>query len=167
MKLTDHFSLEELIDSDTAVRMGIDNAPPEAIGTNLAVLAAGLEKVRTLLGYPVVIKSGYRCENLEKVLCEKDFAQWCRTHGKNPLAAWPEYFARKAHPRGYAADFICPAFGSPVEIVRKIRGAGMRFDQVIEEGSWVHVSFDPRLRGETLTARFASDGTPTYTNMAA
>ncbi len=162
MKLTEHFSLEELTLSDTAVRLGIDNEPSAEIRANLEVLAKGLEQIRRALKHPVLIRSGYRCERLERVLCAKDFAAWCGRHGRDAKKAWPEYFDRKAHPRGYAADFVCPAFGAPVEIVRKLNAAKLRFDQLIEEGTWVHVSFDPRLRGELLTARFAADGTPSY-----
>ena len=28
------------------------------------------------------------------------------------------------------------------------------FDQLIREGTWVHVSFDPKMRGQILTAKF-------------
>jgi len=42
-----------------------------------------------------------------------------------------------------------------------VKGSGIAFDQLIEEGSWVHASFDPRLRGQVLTATF-KDGTPSY-----
>ena len=166
MNLTDHFTSEELTDSDTAVRLGIDNTPPAAIRPHLEVLARGLEEVRRVLGQPIIVKSGYRCEALEKVLCAKDYAAWCGRHGKPQATAWPEYFARKSHPRGYAADFICPRFGTPVEIVRALKNAGISFDQVIEEGTWVHASFDPRMRRELLTARFDASGTPTYTRQA-
>jgi hypothetical protein len=166
MNLSDHFTLEELAQSDTAVRLGIDNTPSEAVIAHLKVLALGLERIRAVLGRPITIKSGYRCEALEKLLCAKDFAAWCTRHGKAQASAWPEYFAGKAHPHGYAADFICPGFGTPVEIVRAAKAAGFKFDQLIEEGTWVHASFDPRLRGEVLTARFDSHGTPTYTQVS-
>ena len=82
-----------------------------------------------------------------------------------------------AHCTGYAADFICPAFGTPLEIVRAIQahnahcieqcqGADViSFDQLIEEGTWVHISFDPKMRGQALTAHFAN-GSATYTRGA-
>jgi putative chitinase len=50
--------------------------------------------------------------------------------------------------------------------VRALKNAGIQFDQLIEEGSWVHASFDPRMRRELLTARFDASGTPTYTRQA-
>ena len=163
MKLTEHFTLEELTLSETAVRNGIDNTAPPGILPRLRVLARGLERVRRIIKRPLHINSGYRCEALERVLCAKDYAGWCARHGKDPKAAWGEYFARKMHPKGYAADFICPLFGPPLKIVRAVKKAGIKFDQLIEEGTWVHISFDPQLRGEILTAHFDASGTPTYT----
>lgn len=164
MNLTEHFTLEELTHSHTAVRLGIDNAPAPELVARLRVLASGLEEIRRILGRPVLVNSGYRCEALEKVLCGKDYASWCSRHQRNSESAWPEYFQRKAHPRGYAADFICPRFGTPAEIVKRLRQSGLKFDQLIEEGTWVHASFDPQLRGELLVARFDRNGTPTYTS---
>lgn len=163
MNLTPHFSLEELTHSLTAVRMGIDNTLGADVLPHLVVLAQGMEQVRAVLGRPININSGYRSEELERVLCTKDFYAWCKRHGKSALTAWEEYFERKGHPKGYCADFTCHAFGAPEKIVRTIKAAGVKFDQLIEEGTWVHVSFDPRMRGETLTARFDKTGTPTYT----
>ena len=161
--LSDHFTLEELAHSDTALRLGIDNTPSAEVLSHLLVLAAGLEKIRAVLERPLLIRSGYRCEALERILTEKDFRAWAARHGKDALeTAWREYFRAKAHPQGYAADFICPAFGTPAQIVRVIAKAGIAFDQVIEEGTWVHASFDPRLRGNVLTATFGPDGTPHY-----
>lgn len=164
MKLTEHFTLEELVQSDTALRLGIDNTPPPGVVPHLGALARGLEQIRAITLHPLFVHSGFRCEALERLLCEKDFAAWCARHAKNRATAWGEYFERKVHPMGYAADFTCPAFGPPIEIVRALKDSGIKFDQLIEEGTWVHAGFDPRLRGEILTARFDKDGTPTYTH---
>ena len=143
-QLTIHFSLEELTRSDTAVRLGIDNTPSAEVLDNLQVLAEGLEKVRDLLGVynrPVLISSGYRCSALNKAL-----------HGS----------VNSAHMYGYAADFTCPDFGNPLAIVKKIAQSTLKFDQLIQEGTWVHISFDPKMRGEVLTAHF-NNGVATYT----
>ncbi len=162
MNLSAHFTLEELVASATAQRLGIDNSPSLETISRLTVLALGLEKVRTLLGHPMHIDSGFRCEALEKVLTAKDFALWCKRHGQAPDAdGWAAYFARKAHPKGYAADFTCPGFGSPLEIVRAIQASPIMFDQCIQEGTWVHISFAPGGRRQVLTATFGADG-PTY-----
>lgn len=139
--LTEHFSLPELVHSSTAVRLGIDNTPPDDILPNLRVLAQGLERVRSVLGHPIHVDSGYRCDVLNAAV------RGSRT---------------SAHLMGYAADFTCPAFGTPLEIVRVIIGSGIKFDQCIQEGTWVHISFDPKMRGEVLTAHF-KNGQASYT----
>ena len=53
---------------------------------------------------------------------------------------------------GYAADFVCPSFGAPIAIARKLDASGLAFDQCIAEGNWIHISFAPRMLRETLTA---------------
>ena len=60
MKLSPHFSLEELTHSDIATRLGIDNTPTVEIINNLTFLAGELEYVRDILGNPMLISSGYR-----------------------------------------------------------------------------------------------------------
>lgn len=137
MKLTDHFSLEELCFSSTAQRMGIANAPNLETVTHLTILASGLEKIRALLGHPLHIDSGYRCPALNKAV------------GGVPSSA---------HVDGYAADFICPEFGSPLKIAQTIQASGIKVDQCIQEGTWVHVSFAPPLRQQYLTAAFGPGG---------
>lgn len=170
--LTDHFSLHELSHSDTAVRLGIDNAAPDRIITALFVLAVGLEQVRALLNFPVRVSSGYRCEELERVLCDKDYRAWCARHGNHVGAdSWAAYFARKAHPKGYAADFTAAGFGDPLSIVKVIEVSDIAFDQCIVEaagskaGGWVHISFAPAMRREVLTATFTA-GTASYSKGA-
>jgi zinc D-Ala-D-Ala carboxypeptidase len=142
--LTEHFTLEELCFSSTAERLGIDNTPGEEITANLNVLARGLEQVRALLGQPMHIDSGYRCADLNAAV---------------------KGAKESAHLSGFAADFISPSFGEPLSIVRAITGSGIAFDQCIQEGTWVHISFDPKSRREVLTAHFAQGGT-TYTRGA-
>ena len=138
MNLTEHFTLEELCFSSTAERLGIDNTPPEDIVANVNVLARGLEQVRALLGKPMHIDSGYRCVALNSAV---------------------KGAQDSAHLRGFAADFICPEFGDPLGIVRTVSNSAIVFDQCIQEGSWVHISFDPRARKEIMTAHFGPNGT--------
>lgn len=68
MKLTEHFTLEELVNSPTAKRLGIDNTPSKAITSNLMELSELLEKIRTIYGKPIIVTSGYRCEKLNKAV---------------------------------------------------------------------------------------------------
>lgn len=141
MNLTAHFTLEELTFSSTAQRLAIDNTPDLGTVAHLTTLAMGLEQVRALLGVPMHIDSGYRCPALNKAVGG---------------------VSNSAHVDGYAADFIAPDYGSPLMISRAIAGSGIAFDQCIQEGTWVHVSFDPRMRHQALTATFGPNGA-TYT----
>ena len=142
MQLTEHFSLEELIASETAARAGIDNTPPPALLPNLRVLAEGLERVRATLGHRAIrINSGYRCEALN-----------ARIGGAKG----------SRHMLGLAADIICPSYGAPLEVCRAIAAAGLEPDQVIHEfGKWCHVSFaapGAKPRVELLTIASAARG---------
>jgi hypothetical protein len=128
--LTPHFTLEEMTLSQTAERNGIDNTPTPGIIETLRVTCEGFEEVRALLGCALIISSGYRCAALNKAVGGVDTS---------------------AHVFGYAADFIAPAFGPPIKIAQAILDSAIKFDQVIMEYTWVHLSFDPRLRRIPLT----------------
>jgi len=131
MQLSPNFSLSELVYSETAEENGIDNTPPPEIVENLKRLAAGLEAVRTLLGAPLEISSGYRCAALNEAVGGSGASQ---------------------HVQGLAADFACPAFGTPLEIARAIQRSGVQFDQcILEYGRWVHLSFGDAWRRRILT----------------
>ena len=171
--LSDHFSQEEATQSSTAIRSGIDNAPDDQQLANMKVQAAGMELVRTALdNHPIHIDSWLRVEALEKLLTRLDFLRWCKEHDHDETdpASWTTYFLLKAHPQGFGTDFFCPEFGTPDEIVEKIRASGIKVDQCIMEGvtpqgkGWVHVSFAPEMRGEFMVATF-KDGAPEYTKL--
>jgi len=126
--ISDHFSLEELIASETADRHGLDNTPDNDILSNLTVLAGHLEEVRTLLGYPIHVNSAYRSLAVNALL------------GSKPTSA---------HTKGLAADIVCPQFGTPKDIVNAIISSNIQYDQVILEfDNWCHIGFcmgTPRL----------------------
>lgn len=143
MSFTDHFSLAELSHSATAERMGIDNTAPHNVIEPLYILAVGLEQVRKLLGnHPLHIESGYRC------------------HALNAAVGGS---SNSAHMQGYAADFKCAAYGIPLDIAHAIVGSDIQFDQLIQEGTWVHISFAPAMRRDVLTAHRTPRNTTTYT----
>ena len=138
-KLSEHFTLEELTFSATAQRKQIDNKPPADVLENMKRLAAGLEEVRAALGNkPMRINSGYRSPKLNRAV------------GGARLSA---------HMAGYAADFVCPEFGGPLKIVKALAATGIQFDKLIQEGTWVHISFAPEARRQLLTAHFGPNGT--------
>ena len=161
--LTDHFSLAEITNSNTALRLGIDNSLPSTLLGAARSTAQSLERVRTLLGVPIRISSGYRCEALERVLCSKDYISWCaKRKTAADEASWAKYFAAKAHPKARAIDFTAPSFGSPLQIVKKLQASNLSFGQLLMEGTWVHISFDGDRR-DVQTVTFDQTGTPIYT----
>ena len=61
MKLSENFSLAELVKSQTATRKGINNEPGTAEIENLIHLAKNiLQPVREHFGNPVIISSEFR-----------------------------------------------------------------------------------------------------------
>ena len=136
MKITEHFTLEEL--TSTQVR-GVDNLPNLTQLKELEITATWMEAVRAWLGHPIHINSGFRSPEVNKAV----------GGSKN-----------SAHCKGWAVDFICPAFGSPAQVAAAILDSDISFDQLIYEGTWVHISFDPQMRRQILTAVFEK-GKPT------
>ena len=142
MQLSQHFNLNEFTISQTATRKGIDNTPSAPVIERLRMLAATLERVRGLLGNsPIRISSAYRCKELNRAIGSGDSS---------------------AHLLGYAVDFTCPIFGTPKEVAQEIAASSIKFDQLIYEGTWIHLSIDPRNRRELLTATF-KNGKASYT----
>lgn len=131
MRLTQNFSLEQLIYSEIAARERIDNTPGPEIVDNLRLLAQGLERVQQLTDYPLEISSGYRCPELNRRVGGAKTSQ---------------------HTHGQAADFTCAEYGPPVEIIKAIRDSDIEFDQcILEYAKWVHISFSKTPRGKVLT----------------
>ncbi|OEZ68179.1 peptidase M15 [Janthinobacterium sp. HH103] len=137
MNLSPHFGLAELVASQVATRQGIDNAPAPAIVANLTRLAALLEQVRALVGAPIAISSGYRSPALNKAVGGA---------------------ASSAHVLGLAAD-ISTAKLAPKALALLIRQSDIAFDQLIYEGTWVHIALSASApRRQVLTAKFAGGG---------
>ncbi len=142
MKLTDHFTLEELTHSQTAARLGLDNEPPPDVVDALTRTAHGLEMVRVLLQAPILVSSGYRSPKVNRAVGGASNSQ---------------------HILGEAADFTAPGFGDPTEIVRAIMRSTrpIPYDQLIVEfGRWVHISFSRSPRHQALV--IDHDGTRAF-----
>ncbi len=131
MKLSTNFTLEEMVFSRTADRLGIDNTPPELIIENLKSIARVLEDIQKRIGAPILITSGYRSPELNKKI--------------------PGSSKNSAHTRGAAVDFIAPAYGDPLKICKEIMNSRIMFDQLIYEGTWVHLGIEPPMRRQVLT----------------
>ncbi len=121
MKLTQNFTLEELLVSQEAARRGINNTPPGEVVVNLTKLANMLEEVRAFLGdRPIHVSSGYRSAALNAAIGAT---------------------ATSHHILGGAVDFTCASYGSPLAVARAIEGSDIPFGQLIHEyGAWVHLS---------------------------
>lgn len=119
MKLSEHFTLEELTVSDSADRLGLDNTPTNEALLNLRRLAALLEQVRNTLGKPIKINSAYRSPAVNKSVGGKETSQHCF---------------------GCAADIRVNGM-TPDQVVRAIIAAKLPYDQVIREfDRWTHIS---------------------------
>ena len=137
MKITQHFTLEELCASATAKAKGIKNQPGTQELINLTALCvAVLEPLRTWFGREIKIGSGYRCQVLNAAVGGVSNSQ---------------------HMKGQAAD-LC--IDGDIEKGKKwfnyIRNH-LIFDQLIMEHNakgtyWVHVSYDAqgRNRGQVI-----------------
>ena len=67
MKLSDNFTLAELVKSQTAERCGIDNNPDKEQISNLVSLCENvLQPIRNYFDKPVVITSGFRSPELSQ-----------------------------------------------------------------------------------------------------
>lgn len=134
MTFPKEFTYEEMIVSQTAARLGISNTPDRTALANLAKTANNMVRVRALLGNkPIIVSSGYRGPAVN-----------AKVGGSNT----------SAHTKGWAVDFTCPGFGTPLEVAKAIADSDIMddVDQLIHEyGAWVHISWDPRNRKELLT----------------
>jgi len=135
--LSANFSLNELIKSDAAVRLDINNVPSSQVIDNLQDLVTNiLQPLRDKFG-PIVVTSGYRSQALNKAIGGSTTSDHCL---------------------GYAADFEASIDNRELAIY--IRD-NMSFTQLISEfydgrpdSGWVHCSYNSLdLKGQVLTAR--------------
>lgn len=128
-KLSKYVSLSEVVHSDNAKRLGIDNTPTPEHLENLKTLSVEVfDKVREWVGGPLFISSGYRSKALND--------------------ATPGSSATSDHSIGCAFDLDCDRYGGKKnsEIFHFIKDH-LEFKQLIwefgntSEPDWVHVSF--------------------------
>lgn len=103
---------------------------------NIGVTAAYMERVRSILeDNPIQVTSWYRSPLVNKAVKGSTTSD---------------------HLQGYAVDFKCPFFGDPYDVAAAIEYSDLMYDQLILEYGWVHISFAPRMRRESLTKKSAS-----------
>ena len=120
-----YFTLDELIHSDTADRLGINNTPTcDAISNLDDLVTNALDRLRSEWGRPIIVTSGYRCKELNAAVGGARYSQ---------------------HLKGQAADIVSDDFESFRRFVRRWCKDN-EFDQCIFEHSsdseWIHISFN-------------------------
>lgn len=129
-----HFTLRELIKSDTAIRKGIKNVPNRQEEQNLnALVDKILDPLREAYKKPIIVTSGFRCEELNRLIGGSKTSQ---------------------HRTGQAVD-IRTIPDTPEEnkkLYDLIIQLNLPFDQLIDEHNfdWVHVSFSEKNRKQIL-----------------
>jgi len=124
MNLSQNLTLQEFEHSKTAEDKGISNfLPPELLPNAIYLATHCFEAVRSLLGVPLNVSSGYRCSALNVAVRGVSTSQHCQ---------------------GQAVDFI-PAGININSAFLKIAQSDIIFDQLILEhdsrGSiWIHIS---------------------------
>ncbi len=125
MKLTQHFTLAELTASNKAIALGLDNTPPQELMPRLIRTAEMLERIRSTLGQPITVTSGYRSSAVNAAVGSKGTSD---------------------HPQGHAADFVCPGYGTPYQVAKalaplvSVLGIGQLILEGVKGKQWVHVS---------------------------
>ena len=141
MKLSEHFSLEEMSRSDYAVRNGINNEPSEAVIENMRQLCVNvLEPLREIVKKPIHINSGYRSPEVNTGIGGSKTSQHCE---------------------GKAADIT--VHGMTIDELFDIASKSMQYDQVIHEfGRWVHISFNGSTNRKQMLWAVKQDGVTKY-----
>ncbi len=142
MQLSEHFTREEFERSNFAIRHGLDNRMgPVQIANAKALCEHVLEPLRSHYKRPIILSSGYRGPALNSAVGGSTSSQ---------------------HMEGKASDLGVPGVKF-IDVARFIRD-NLPFDQLIMEGTWVHVSYDTtELRRSVLTAHFARGKPTRYT----
>lgn len=143
IRLSTHFTLDELTVSQTAIQRNIKNQPNKKELANLRRLCRTiLEPFRNLVG-PLHVSSGFRSEALNRIT------------GGVPTSQ---------HRLGQAAD-ILPIRTELKTAYLKLVDSKIPFDQAIFEfGRWIHVSWTVKPRGQKLVA-FKRVGKTVYSSL--
>ena len=117
-----YFTIKELTNSSVAQTKRIDNKPNALQESALTALVENvLDPLRERFGKPIIVSSGFRCQDLNKAVGGAATSQ---------------------HMKGEAADIYTGTKEGNKELFDIIRKE-LNFDQVIDEKdfSWIHVSY--------------------------
>ena len=117
-----NFKMSELIFSETAIKNNINNMPDiNSLDNMLDLITYCLQPIRDKIKKPMIITSGYRCPQVNKLVGGVSNSQ---------------------HTKGQAVDFIVHGMGIK-SVIDFIKYSGIEFDQLINEyGNWVHISYN-------------------------
>ena len=123
MKLSENFTLEEMIYSSTAQKRGINNYPDLLQLEKLQLLCNKiLQPLRNKLKKPITITSAFRCDELNRIVGGSKTSQ---------------------HLKGEAADIICNDNSQLWNLALElIYNGDIVVGQIINEKnlSWIHIS---------------------------
>lgn len=146
MKLSEHFSLNEFLSSETAARMGRAIVPtPEELENLTTLCTSLLEPIRCRLARPIVVTSGLR-------------PLWLNTAIGGSKTS--------AHMKGLAADVKVVGMSPAVFcgwIKNHYEAEGWVFDQcILEFNQWTHLGLSATPRKQFLTASVDANGKTNY-----
>lgn len=129
-----YFTIDELIKSDTAKSNNISNIPTSQEKDCLIALVENvLDPLREAYGKPIIVTSGFRCEELNNLVKGAKTSQ---------------------HRFGQAADIRSKEDTKKEnkKLFDLIIKLNLPFDQLIDEYdyNWVHVSYSPKNRKQIL-----------------
>ncbi|MGL5714591.1 MAG: D-Ala-D-Ala carboxypeptidase family metallohydrolase [Paraclostridium sp.] len=122
-----NFTYKEIIRSETADRLGIDNSVDERHVDNVIKALFGIQFVRWHLSCAIKINSWYRCEELNKAV------------GGSPTSKHKEGFAIDFIPRGWDLQSAYDAIKNEPKI---------EFNQLIiyQSKGFIHIDFSSNAR---------------------
>lgn len=118
-----YFTIEEMTKSSTAKANGIDNTPNQTAIDNLTkLIEIVLDPLRELWGGPIVVNSGYRCEELNKAVGGVSTSH---------------------HKLGCAADITVGSIKKNKKLFKLLLDSDLQWTQAISEKGcrWIHVSY--------------------------
>ena len=146
MRLSKNFVLSEVTRSNTAKRLGIDNAPKnDHLKSMQRIISELAQPMRDALG-PIRITSGYRSPELNRAIGGSNKSQHCKGQALD-LQFWKD-------------GQMCNK-----EIYDWVLKSDIEFDQMINEFdyAWIHISLkEKKNRKQVLEAYKDDDGDTAY-----
>ena len=116
-----NFTMTEALRSDTANKLGINNMPTDSkiLDNILNLYTYVMQPLRDYVKRKIFVYSCYRCPKLNEKVGGKSNSQ---------------------HLSGCAIDFVIDGLTID-QAIQTIMKSGVEYDQLIHEGTWVHLSF--------------------------